>query len=416
MKAETENQILTLSELNRMVRNTIRERLCDYYWITAEIGELKENTFSHHCYLELLEKNALTHQITAKSRATIWANNYPFIKHYFESRANTTLSHGIKVLVKVSIDFHEVYGFNLTITEIDPAYTMGEMHLRKAQIIKQLEEEGIFSMNKELPLPMLLTRIAVISSSSAAGFGDFMSHLNESPYCNRFAVKLFPSIMQGEKTENSIIAALECIHRYINLFDAVAIIRGGGATSELHSFDSYLLAANCAQFPLPILAGIGHERDETIVDMVAHTRLKTPTAVAAFLIDHFADCVEALDHLAQSIPIGAGSKIAATQQNIRLISTKLSASASKAVAKQYNATTQVETQLRNAAALSMERKAFELKNFEQFFKLASPGYILQKGYALVLKKGKAVAEAAQLHKGETVGLQFADGVKKATIQ
>jgi exodeoxyribonuclease VII large subunit len=390
--------------------------LCDYYWITAEIGELKENSFSHHCYLELVEKSALTHQITAKSRAVIWANNYPFIKHYFESQANTTFEQGIKVLVKVSVDFHEVYGFNLTIVEIDPAYTLGEMHLRKEQIIKQLEEDGIFSMNKELPLPLLLTRIAVISSPSAAGYEDFRNHLNESPWADRFAVQLFSATMQGEKTEASVIAALERIHRHIDLFDAVVIIRGGGATSDLHSFDSYPLAANCAQFPLPILTGIGHERDDTIVDMVAHTRLKTPTAAAGFLIDRFADCVGALDDLAQSISAATGNRIAAVQQTIRLLAAKLSVSASNTITKQYARIAQAEAQLRNTSALRLERTAFRIRDFEQFFKLASPEYILQKGYALVLKEGKAVTEAAQLHPGETIELRFADDSKRATIQ
>ena len=399
-----------------MVRDAIRDALPDYYWVTAEIGELKENSFSRHCYLELIEKNTLTHQITAKSRAVIWANTYPFVKHLFESRTNTEFGTGIKVLVKVSVDFHELYGFSLTITEIDPSYTVGEMHLRKAQIIGQLEDEGIIGMNKELPLPMLLSRVAVISSPSAAGYGDFINHLNESPWGNRFAIKLFPAVMQGDKTESSVIAALDRIHRHIELFDAVVIIRGGGATSDLNFFDSYPLAANCAQFPLPILTGIGHERDESIVDIVAHTRLKTPTAVAGFLIDRFTDCVALLDELAQDIASAVTNRIDTNEHAIQRLSIKLSGTASALIANQRHRVTQTTLRFESTVKHHINKQSYTIKNFEQFFKMASPDYILQKGYALVVKEGKAVAKASLLDAKDAVELRFIDGTKKATIQ
>ena len=413
---EGRTEPLSLSELNGMVRDAIRDALPGYYWVAAEIGEMKENSFSHHCYLELIEKNPVTNQITAKSRAVIWANNYLLIKHFFESQTNTPLSTGIKVLVKVSIDFHELYGFSLTISEIDPSYTLGEMHLRKMQIINQLEEDGVLGMNKELPLPALLTRVAVISSPTAAGYGDFINHLNESPYGNRFAVKLFAAVMQGEKTEASIIAALERIHQHIELFDAVVIIRGGGATSDLNAFDSYLLAANCAQYPLPILTGIGHERDENIVDMVAHTRLKTPTAVAGFLTDRFADCIELLNEAVFDLSEVVENRIDTNEQALQRLSTRLSNAASGLIANRRYRVSQTTTQLKNATENRLQRASYQLTNFEQFFKMASPEYILKKGYALVLKEGKAVAGAAQLNTNNEVELRFTDGTKKATIQ
>ena len=416
MKGIEEVEIVTLSELNGMVRNAIRDALPGYYWVTAEIGELKENSFSHHCYLELIEKNTLTNQITAKSRAVIWAKNYPFVKHFFESHTNTEFATGIKVLVKVNVDFHELYGFSLTITEINPSYTLGEMHLRKMQIINQLEEEGILEMNKELPLPMLLSRIAVISSPSAAGYGDFINHLNESPWGNRFAIKLFPAIMQGEKTEASIIAALDRIHRHIEMFDAVVIIRGGGATSDLNAFDSYPLAANCAQYPLPILTGIGHERDESIVDMVAHTRLKTPTAVAGFLVDRFADCAGLLDELAQNISSTVQTCVNINEQNIRLMSIRLSGSAATLITNRKHHIAQATMQLKNAVSRHIEQQSFTIKDIELFFKMISPNYILKKGYALIVKEGKVVEKASQLKAKEPVELQFTDGTKKAIIQ
>jgi len=413
---EGRTEPLSLSEFNNMARDAIRGALPDYYWVAAEIGEIKENSFSRHCYLELVEKNIVTNQITAKSRAIIWANNYPLIKHFFESQTNTLLSAGIKVLVKVNVDFHELYGFSLTISEIDPSYTLGEMHLRKKQIINQLKEEGILSMNKELSLPTLLTRVAVISSPTAAGYGDFINHLNESPYGDRFTVKLFAAVMQGEKTETSIIAALERIHQHIELFDAVVIIRGGGATSDLNAFDSYPLAANCAQFPLPVLSGIGHERDESIVDMVAHTRLKTPTAVAGFLSDRFACCVEQLNEAVLDLSKIVENRIKTDEQAFQRLSAKLVRTASKHATDRRYPIARMTERLKNATKSHLQRTNYQLTNFEQFFKMASPEYILKKGYALVVKKEKAITGAAQLNANDKIEIRFTDGTKKATIQ
>ena len=413
---EGRTESLSLSELNGMVRDAIRGALPGHYWVAAEIGEIKENSFSRHCYLELVEKNAVTNQITAKSRAVIWANNYLLLKHFFESQTNTPLTTGIKVLVKASVDFHELYGFSLTISEIDPSYTLGEMHLRKMQVINQLEKEGILSMNKELPLPALLTRVAVISSPTAAGYGDFINHLNESPYGSRFAVKLFAAVMQGEKTEASIIAALDRIYQHIELFDAVVIIRGGGATSDLNAFDSYPLAANCAQFPLPILSGIGHERDESIVDMVAHTRLKTPTAVAGFLLNRFSDCVELLNEAVLGLSEIVENSIDTNNQTLQRLSERLLRAASGHIVNRRYSIARTAERLKNVTENSLRQASYQLTNFEQFFKMASPEYILKKGYALVVKEGRAVAGAAQLKANDGVELRFTDGTKKATIQ
>ncbi|MDD6209366.1 MAG: exodeoxyribonuclease VII large subunit [Bacteroidales bacterium] len=416
MKENCPSQIFTLSELNLMVRDTIRATMMDTYWITAEIGELKENSFSHHCYLELIEKRPDTNQMTAKARAVIWANKYPFIKYLFESRTGETFAAGIKILIRVSVDFHELYGFSLSIEEIEPSYTIGEMHLRKSQIIAQLQEEGIFSMNKELNLPLLPVRIAVISSPSAAGYGDFMSHLDSSPWNSLFAVKLFAATMQGEKTEASIIQALESIHKNIELFDAIVIIRGGGATSDLNSFDSYDLAANCAQFPLPILTGIGHERDDSIVDLVAHTRLKTPTAVADFLINRVTESAQRLNYLSQTITSAVTDKINETQKELQFLSANIIRASSAIISKQNNHIIRTEISLKSAITREFDSLSFRLKELDQFFRMASPSYILQKGYALVLKEGKVIESSKLLDREQTVELRFSDGSKKATIQ
>ena len=409
-------QIFTLSELNGRIRNSIRDTFSDSCWIIAEIGEMKENSFSHHCYLELLEKNAITHQICAKARAVIWSSRYPFIKYFFETQTGTSLSPGMKILVKISVDFHELYGLSFSIEEIDPSFTIGEMYLQKSKIIAQLQEEGIFSMNKELSLPMLPTKIAVISSPTAAGYGDFMTHLENSRWKDHFAIKLFAATMQGEQTAPSVIRALDLIHKYVELFDAVVIIRGGGAMSDLNSFDVYDLAANCAQFPLPILTGIGHERDDTIVDMVAHTRLKTPTAVADFLIERMDEGALQIESLSQTISSSILHKINETQQIIHILSTNIIRQTTVAVSKQHNTLFQMTMMLKDSIFRTIDSFSFRIKELDQYFRMASPSYILKKGYALVLKDGKIVESSHQLKKNEEVELRFDDGSKNAVVQ
>jgi exodeoxyribonuclease VII large subunit len=283
----TQQSSVSLSELNRLVRDVIRKNFPDTYWVRAETSDVRQNR-SGHCYLEFIEKDPVTQAILARSRGTIWANTFQMLSTYFESETGQPFTSGLKVLVRVSVEFHEIYGFSLNVVDIDPTFTLGEMAKNRLLVLKRLEEEGVLTLNKELPLPELCNRIAVISSPTAAGYEDFCDQLKKNPYGLVFYTKLFPAIMQGEKSEASIIAALERIYAYRHLFDAVAIIRGGGATSELNCFDSYVLATHCAQFPLPIVVGIGHERDVTVLDIVAHTRAKTPTAVAEFFIDHLA--------------------------------------------------------------------------------------------------------------------------------
>jgi exodeoxyribonuclease VII large subunit len=294
---------LTLFELNNSIRNTLKISFSESQWVKAEIAQLKEN-YSGHCYLELFEKDSLNDKIIAQAKATIWSNTYRMLKPYFETTTGRQLTEGLKILICVKIDFHEVYGLSLNIIDIEPSYTVGDLALKKAETIKRLKSEGVFDINHEIELPSVPQRIAIISSTTAAGYKDFVTHLLQNSYLYQFNVKLFPAIMQGEKAEESIIAALEHINRFYDDFDAVVIIRGGGSQTDLSCFDNYWLASNVAQFPLPIITGIGHEQDDSVVDMVAHTRLKTPTAVAEFLINQLNNFENSLDELYnQSIEI-----------------------------------------------------------------------------------------------------------------
>ncbi len=276
------SQSISLSELNKLVKDTIQEGFPGKYNIIAEISEFNESR--GHAYLELIEKNE-NDQLSAKARATIWASTYRMIKPYFETTTGHYLQAGLKILIVVTVEFHEIYGFSLNIKDIDPTYTIGDIEQKRLAIIKMLEEEGVFEMNKELEFPLVPQRIAVISSETAAGYGDFSEQLLENSYGFSFELKLFQSVVQGEEAEQSIIEALEKIYEKIDDFDVVVIIRGGGSKSDLSWFDSYNIAVNIAQFPVPIITGIGHEKDESVADMVAHTNLKTPTAAAEFIIN-----------------------------------------------------------------------------------------------------------------------------------
>jgi exodeoxyribonuclease VII large subunit len=273
---------ISLFDLNNQVKRTLKERFAEPVWVTAEIASIQENR-SGHCYLELIDKPEGEDNPVAVAKGTIWAFTYRMLKPYFETTTGRSLERGMKVLVQVEVIFHELYGFSLNIKDINPTFTIGDLERKKREIIEQLEREGIIDMNQRLELSLLPKNIAVISSPTAAGLGDFINQLERNSYGYKFHIKLFPAVMQGEKTTESVIAALDRIYEYEYLFDVVVIIRGGGAQSDLGCFDSYDMAANVAQFPIPVIAGIGHERDETIVDRVAFMRVKTPTAAAAVL-------------------------------------------------------------------------------------------------------------------------------------
>ena len=283
---------LSLFELNNLIKEKLEKNLETSYWVVAEIGELRVHS-KGHCYLELIEKQ--DRFITAKIKATIWSYQYKNLSKWFENITHTPLQVGLRILVNASVQFHEVYGQSLNIKDIDPNFTLGERARRKQEVIQQLRDEGIFDRNKAIPLPRVPQRIAIISSETAAGYGDFIDQLTQNKRNFRFIAQLFPALMQGDKAVASIIEALQEAASHQDAFDALVIIRGGGAQTDLDCFDQYELATHIARFPLPVIVGIGHERDETIVDLVANTSLKTPTAVAEFLIngmEHFDDLLQ----------------------------------------------------------------------------------------------------------------------------
>lgn len=274
-------QQLSLLELNRLITQTLQDHLEQSYWVVAEISEIRLAQ-KGHCYLEVVEKEG--DYITAKTRATIWSYTYRNLITWFENKTGDTLRPGLKILFNATVQYHEVFGLSLNIRDIDANFTLGEKARRKAETIEKLRIDGIFDMNREQQLPLVPQRIAVISSPTAAGWGDFKDQVNSNSYGYRFSITLFQAVMQGAEASASIIAAIHQVFARIEDFDLLIIIRGGGATADLDCFDNYELASHVAQFPLPVVTGIGHERDETVVDLVVHTRMKTPTAVAEFLI------------------------------------------------------------------------------------------------------------------------------------
>ncbi|NLA24701.1 MAG: exodeoxyribonuclease VII large subunit, partial [Bacteroidales bacterium] len=279
------NSQLSLYELNQLISNTLKTQLSGFYWVVAEINNINESR-QGHCYLELIEKDKDTDNIKASIRGSIWASKYRFIKPYFENITGKSLETSMKILLKVSVEFHPMYGLSLIVNDIDANYTLGDLHRKRQEVINLLVSQGVIDMNKMLEIPEVIQNIAVISSQGAAGYGDFVEQLSSNPYSYKYKIALYNAIMQGVKTEKSIIEALNHIYHEKFKPDVVVIIRGGGAKTDLVAFDSYDIAYHITQFPIPIFTGIGHERDESIADMVSHSRFKTPTAVAAHINEH----------------------------------------------------------------------------------------------------------------------------------
>jgi exodeoxyribonuclease VII large subunit len=428
---------LSLSELNDRVSEAINDRLPGTYWLRAETSDVRVNASSGHCYLEFVEKDERTEQIVARARGTIWARTFNGLKSNFEKTTGQAFVSGLKALVNVSVEFHKLYGYSLTVHEIDPSYTMGDLVRKRMEVVRRLQQEGVFDLNRELPFPLLPQRIAVITSPTAAGYEDFVDQLLHNKAGYPFYLKLFPAIMQGDKAEESVIDALDRICAYLDLFDIVVIIRGGGSASDLNCFDSYLLASHCAQFPLPILTGIGHERDDSVVDMVAHTRMKTPTAVAAFLIgrmDEQVDALYGLQHRTYTKVIGILSDAQSalkwiTSRFPSLVTSKIERNRTRLltfakdlsvahlfVEKQYAALMKIRQTMQYRTTKLLSDTNQELNLHEQFLKMASPEYILNKGYTLTYKAGKTVKQAAELMSGDEITTRFADGERKAMVQ
>lgn len=407
---------LSLSQLNRLVGEVIKDTFSDTYWLIAEISDVRLNHSNGHCYLEFIEKNDLTGAIIAKARGYIWNNTFRMLKPYFEETTRQRFTSGLKILVRVNIDFHELYGYGLTVYDIDPTYTLGDLQRKRQEIIDRLDKEGILTMNQELKFPPIPQRVAIISSPTAAGYEDFSDHLSNDKYGFVFYPKLFPALMQGEQTEASVIKALDQIYRHQDAFDVVVIIRGGGATSDLSSFDSYLLAANCAQFPLPVITGIGHERDDTVLDIVAFHRAKTPTAVADFLIEKTVETYDELTNLEDSILSGTTQILNQSNQDLQNLSIRIPNAALSLLEKQYAALDLYKVRLQHVVKNRLTEAESQLKEKEAFIKLSSPEYILAKGYSITLKNGKAVKNAAELKQGDLISTKLSNGEVQSIVE
>lgn len=399
---------LSLYDLNALVRRSLEQCLPDTYWIQAELSDVRTNS-TGHCYLEFVQKDARSNNLIARARGTIWSNVFRLLKPYFEEATGQAFVSGIKVLVQVTVSFHELYGYSLTVQDIDPTYTLGDMARRRKEILKQLEEEGVLTLNKELEIARLPQRIAVISSPTAAGYGDFCHQLQNNPRGFYFHTELFPALMQGERVEESVLAALDKINVRLDKFDAVVIIRGGGATSDLSGFDTYLLAAACAQFPLPIITGIGHERDDTVLDSVAHTRVKTPTAAAEFLIDRMSDAADELEVLAGRLYDGVRSLLAQEHQKLVAYRNRIPSAAYRYISDAKLALLTVRKDIVQASALSLSRQRHRLELLRQRLVDASPEKQLSRGYSITLKDGRVVKHVSLLHEGDEITTRLYGG-------
>jgi exodeoxyribonuclease VII large subunit len=435
----------SLSNLQDLISSTLSERFVDNLWVVAEVAEIKIN-ISGHCYLDLIEKRKESNDIAAKVRGIIWSKQARFLLPYFQSTTGSQLSDGMKILIKVKVEYNKLYGLSLIISDIDPSYTIGEVALKKALILKALKEEGVAEMNKELIFPIFPQRIAVISSEGAAGYTDFCNHLNGNSFGYSFNISLFPSVMQGKDTSSSIISSLNKIHQHVDEYDVVVIVRGGGSLSDLSWFDDYDIAYLLTQFPLPILTGIGHEKDISVCDMVAYKSLKTPTAAADFFIEIFSDIELYINTIGRRITQQSGKQISSLVSLIENYSLRVKPLI-KRVLKEYServtryilsippltkvtlisnrnlissihreisfaTKTKLEsserelTSIKNLTIEQINRviiiKNDKLNSIEKELRLLCPESILKRGYSYTSKNGKIVKDIGALKQGDKV--------------
>ena len=431
-----EKDTLSLFELNALVRQVLERTLNHEYWVEAELSECRER--GGHCYMELVQKDEHSATPIARASAKCWRTQWSILQPYFERATGQELNAGLKVRLKVYAQFHEAYGFSWIVTDIDPTFTLGDMARRRKEIISQLKAEGVFDLQKELTLPLFCQRIAVISSQTAAGYGDFVNQLMDNGQHLQFTTRLFPATMQGEQVEQSIIAALNNIYGNIADFDCVVIIRGGGATADMSGFDTLALAENVANFPLPIITGIGHDRDESILDMVSFARVKTPTAAAALLVEHLKEVLDTLNSCQERIALLARQKLSAhhlrlsaiaeaiprlfsimkTRQEARLNSlySQLSALIQQKLLGQMGRITAYEERIPMLLERRLATEKHRMELLTEKLKALDPSLLLKRGYSITLFEGKAVRDPGQLKKGDEIVTRVEKGTLKSIIK
>jgi exodeoxyribonuclease VII large subunit len=411
---------LSLHDLNQRIAEVLASNLDPSYWVVAEIGQMQTNQ-KGHCYLELVEKE--DQRIIAKTRATIWSYTYRNLSTWFEGITGQSLKSGMKILFNASIQFHEVYGLSLNIRDIDAQFTLGERAKKRQEIIRQLQEDGIFEMNKELNLPAVPQQVAVISSETAAGYGDFMDQIETNEYGYKVYTTLFHAVMQGDQAEAAIIRAMHEVFERVEQFDLLVIIRGGGATLDLDCFDSYELGSHVAQFPIPVITGIGHERDETIADMVAHTKMKTPTAVAEFIIsgfrnfelsmtEHFMDIAKILDRSLeeQSQVVDqlnfrfqriSRQKLSRHDLELNNLTRKLQYSQQGIFRMEGQKLAMCQQALKKSSAI-LHRNEQLVNYYEKELAVLDPEHVIKRGYTITTIEGKNVNKIRDIKKGATI--------------
>ncbi len=445
-------QALSLLELQREIKSAVELNLDTHYWVVGEISDININ-YKGHCYMNLVQKDEHSDNILAKTRTIIWANHYRMLSSYFKSQTKKSLRAGLKVMFKVRVNYHEQYGLSLQAVDVDPTYTMGDVEKRRREIIAKLEEAGVTDMNKTIDLPLVIHNIAVISSDTAAGFGDFVAQMETNPKHYAFNIELFRAAMQGEDTEKSVVNALEAIFNSDTDFDVVVIIRGGGAKPDLSWFDNYNIAAHVAQFPVPVFSGIGHERDASVTDMVAHTHLKTPTAVAEMIINHNRGFEESIDqeleillsvlrqylndkkqHLntisKNFIPLVNAhineqertlqlmynklySKnhhvLHSNKQKIDHLSYQLSTTCKTHINLHKEHTNRLTGELKNTYKGVMVHEKYRLERYQDKIEAENPVRLLEKGFSMTSKNGKPVNSVKEVKKGDIISTTFRDG-------
>ena len=405
---------LSLYELNSLVSSVLSISLPDEYWVEAELSEARE--VRGHCYMELVQKDEMSNTPIARASAKCWASRWAMLRPMFERITGQCLHAGMKVMLRVKAQFHAAYGFSWIVSDINPEFTMGDLMRRRQEIIRQLKAEGVFDLQKSLRLPSFAQHIAVVSSDGAAGYGDFCRQLAENAQGYSFHVELFAAVMQGEAVEQSVIAALNRIYERQDDFDAVVIIRGGGATSDLSGFDTLALAENVANFPLPIITGIGHDRDESVLDMVANTRVKTPTAAAQLLVDNLSKTDQLIEWLRQRIVQTTQQRMQTERVRLKAVSERIPVLFSLVNVKEQARVERLSRQIINAVERGVAVARHSLLMLEQRIEAENPERLLRRGYSITTYEGRAVHDASQLPKGAVVETRVEKGKFNAIVE
>lgn len=451
-----EEPYLTLSQLNFTIRSVIEECLSDEWWVVAEVAEITARR-QRHCYLQLVEK--VDDEVVAQARATLWSSR-AFLLEEFEAITGETLKSGMEVLLRVRVRFHEIYGLSLDVVNLNPIYTLGGMARQKQETLERLAREGLLDRNGSLPFPPVPQRVALVSSPTAAGLGDFVTHLDHNPNGYRFTYALFPAAVQGSEAEASLVAALQKVRERASLFDVAVILRGGGSQVDLGCFDGYALAAEIARCPLPVITGIGHEKDETVADRVAHTRAKTPTAAAELLLERVrafetrllgacealvreaqrvasnrqdalnraayrlhvglmqqvAACRGRLEAAARRVAEGAQGGLADRSEALKTLSVRLHYPPAQVIAREEIRRRGAERDLRLHARLTLERAGIRLSERVRDVRYLDPANVLRRGYSITRRNGRAVRDVSEVETGAVLQTQVANGTIISTVE